>query len=363
MPKRINLYGTIVSSDDAWFYEWFEMDHTTPRMITDQLTQANGDDVELYINSPGGDVWAGSDIYTALREYSGNVIAKVVMAASAASVAMCGAKTVMISPTGFVMVHRASTSVWGNKNNFEQVSQMLSSVDEGMANAYEHKTGKSREELLTLMDSETYLNAQQAIQNGFADEIMFDQTEKVTASAIAPVFSSEVMNKIKSKLIRENLLPGSSPTASIEPQKPASDNKTVIENREELKIMDKNELKEKHPDLFAQVTSEAQAAERERVTALQAYAKAPGAEQFVSDAITNGGTVQDVAVKVMEASMKRAGQEATNRKLDAEESGVDDVEAIEAKTPDAEKEEKKASAVSNMVAMAQKMKPKNGGRK
>lgn len=359
MPKRINLYGNIVASDDAWFYEWFEMDHTTPRMITDQLTQANGDDVEIYINSPGGDVWAGSAIYTALREYSGNVTANVVLAASAASVAMCGAKTVMISPTGCVMVHRASTSIWGNKNNFDQVSQMLSSIDEGMANAYEHKTGKSREELLTLMDSETYLNAQQAIENGFADEIMFNQTEKVTASALTPVFSSEVMNKIKSKLIREKLLPGA-PAASIESEEAASI-EAKTKNKEEPKSMDMNEMKEKHPDLYAQITNEAQAAERSRIAALQEFATAPGASAFINEAIANGETVQDVAMKVMEASMKRAGHEAANRTLDAKESGVDDVVATEAKTPDADKEEKKTNAVVNMVALAQNM--KRGGRK
>lgn len=223
MPKRINLYGTIVANDDAWFYEWFEMDHVTPRMISDQLTQANGEDVELYINSPGGDAWVGSEIYTALREYPGNVTAKVVsIAASAASVAMCGATKVMISPTAQIMVHRSATSAWGNKNTFDQKTQMLDSVDEGMVNAYQHKTGKSREEILAWMDGETFLNAQQAIENGFADEIMFNQVEKVAASAAAPLFSSEVLNKIKSKLIRENILPGAAPAASIRSQNPAS---------------------------------------------------------------------------------------------------------------------------------------------
>lgn len=360
MPKRINLYGTIVASDDSWFYEWFEMDHTTPRMISDQLTQANGDDVELYINSPGGDVWAGSEIYTALREYSGNVTAKVVsIAASAASVAMCGAKKVMISPTAQIMVHRSATGTWGNKNILDQASQMLNSVDEGMVNAYEHKTGKSREEILAWMDGETFLNAQQAIENGFADEIMFNQVEKVTASAAAPLFSSEVMNKIKSKLIRENILPGAAPAASITPHNHAF--KVGSEKKEETKTMNMTEFKEQHPDLFAQVTSEIQTAERTRIADLQAYASAPGASEFINEAIANGNTVQDVAMKVFEASMKRAGQEAQNRKLDAEESNVDDVVAIEAKTPDAVKEEKKANTVANMVAMAQNMR-KNGGR-
>lgn len=361
MPKRINFYGTVVPNDDAWFYEWFEMDYVSPRLINEQLREANGDDVELYINSGGGEVWAGSEIYTALREYSGNVTAKVVgVAASAASVAMCGAKTVMMSPTAQIMVHRSLTVASGNKNVFDQASQMLNSVDEGMLNAYEHKTGKDRAELLALMDGETFFNAQEAVTHGFADEIMFAQTEKVVASASAPVFSNEIINKIKSKLIRENMLPGGAPVAASSPENPSP--KAKNENEEDAKPMDMNELKEKYPDLYAQITNEAQAAERARISALQAFATAPGAAQFINEAITNGETVQDVAVKVMEASMKRAGQEATNRKLDAEESGVDDVEAIEAKTPDAAKEEKKANAVASMIAMAQKIKSKNGGR-
>lgn len=126
--------------------------------------------------------------------------------------------------------------------------------------------------------------------------------------------------------------------------------------------MDINELKEKHPELVDQIENEAQTAERSRIAALQAYATAPGAAAFINEAITNGETVQDVAVKVMEASMKRNGQEATNRALDAKESGVDDVATLEAKTPETAKEEKKGDAVANMVAMAQNIK-KNGGRK
>ncbi|WP_339271404.1 head maturation protease, ClpP-related [Paenibacillus sp. FSL K6-1330] len=361
MPKRINFYGIVVSNDDAWLYEWFEMDHVSPRLINEQLNEANGEDVEMYINSGGGDVWAGSEIYTALREYPGNITAKVVgVAASAASVAMCGAKTVMMSPTAQIMVHRSATVAAGNKNALDQASQMLNSVDEGMLNAYEHKTGKERTELLALMDGETFFNAQEAIAHGFADEIMFAQTEKVAASLSTPLFSSEVMNKIKSKLIRENMLPGAAPAASIKTG-PAS--KVGIENKEEPKIMDMNELKENHPDLYAQITNETQAAERERVAALTSLAeKSPGSTELVKAAIANGDTPGDLAIKIVEASQARITQEAKNRKLDAEESNVDKVEAIEAKTPESLKEEKKAGAVANMVAMAQNMKM-NGGRK
>jgi ATP-dependent protease ClpP protease subunit len=362
MPKRINFYGTVVSNNDAWLYEWFEMDHVSPRSIEEQLNQANGEDVEIYINSGGGDVWAGSEIYTALREYSGGTTAKVVgVAASAASVAMCGAKTVMVSPTSQVMVHRSATVAEGNKNAFDQASQMLNSVDEGILNAYEHKTGKDRAELLALMDGETFFNAQEAIAHGFADEVMFAQTEKVAASISAPLFSNEVMNKIKSKLIRENMLPGAVSVATNKLDIPIPE--VGSENKEEPKIMDINELKEKYPDLHAQITNEAQVSERERISALQAFADAPGAADFVKEAITNGSTVADVAVKVMEASMKRNSQEGLDRKADADGSGVNEVLNLATKTENETKEERTEAAVTNMIGLVQELTQKKGGKK
>lgn len=363
MPKRINFYGTVVSNDDAWFYEWFEMEHVSPRLINEQLKEADGEDVEMYINSGGGDVWAGSEIYTALREYSGNTTAKVVgVAASAASVAMCGAKTVMMSPTAQVMVHRSATVAAGNKNRLDQASQMLNSVDEGMLNAYEHKTGKDRNELLALMDGETFFNAQEAIAHGFADEVMFAQTEKVVASISAPQFSTEIMNKIKSKLIKANLAPGDM-GKKLNPEPVANATTNTQPPKEEEPKMDFNELKEQHPELFAQITNEAQTAERTRIASLQAIASAPGAASFINEAIANGETAADVAMKMVQASIGRNNQEGINRAEDSQDSNVNLVNAQEAKTPDAMKEENKEAAVNSMVAMAQNMKNKKGGRK
>jgi len=366
MAIRINLYGTIVASEDAWIYEYFEMDHTTPRQINEQLAQANGDDVEIYVNSPGGDVWAGSEIYSSLREYAGNTIAKVIsLAASAASVAICGAKRVLISPTAQIMVHRASTGAWGNKNDLDQASQMVNSIDEGMVNAYEYKTGKTRDELFAWMDAETFMNAQQAVENGFADEVMFGKVEKVAAVAVAPLFSNEVLSKVKSKLMKENRFP---PTAVItdtpEPTGKPSAVKAENNNKEELKTMDITELKEKHPELFAQVTGDAQSAERTRVAAITSLAeKTPGSAELVKAAIANGETAGELAIKIVEASQLRIATAAKDRELDVKESGVDTVESLEAKTPEAVKEEDAEAAVASMIAMAQNMKPKNGGRR
>ncbi|KAA8750106.1 head maturation protease, ClpP-related [Paenibacillus sp. UASWS1643] len=364
MAIRINMFGAIISNDDAWLYEWFDMDHVTPRSVSKQLEQAAGQDVEVYINSPGGDVWAGSEIYTALREYTGKTVAKVVgVAASAASVGMCGADTVLMSPTAQVMIHRALSVARGNKDQMDQAGQMLDSVDEGIINAYEQKTGKSREEIMGLMKKETFFNAQEAVANGLADEVMFAQTEKVAASFAAPLFSNEVMDKIKNKLIQAKLTPADIKNMVSEQQeKPTTiQPEKTPENKEEPKKMDMNQFKAEHPDLFAQISNDAEKAERDRVVALQAYAKHPGAESFVNEAIANGGDVASVALKFMEASMKRNGAELQNRKDDAKDSGAEGVENLEAKNDDQKKKEEKDAVTARMAAKAAAF--KNGGRK
>ncbi|MGG4090556.1 head maturation protease, ClpP-related [Paenibacillus lautus] len=363
MPKKLKLNGPVISDDEKWIYDWFEIPTISPGVVSDFLDEANGEEVELLINSGGGLVDSGSEIYTMLKSYaehhSVDVTSKITaLAGSSASVIAMGGTRVLMSPTAQIMIHNSSTIAWGDKNSMDGASEMLKNTDEAIANAYMLKTGMDRDELLAMMNKVTWMNAQQAVELGFADEIMFAEKVAVTNNAAAGhLLPPEVIEKMRNQYSEHKQPPKAAANAPTTPEPPAP-----IKNKEEPKIMDMNELKEKHPDLYAQITNEAQTAERTRIAALQAYATAPGAAEFINEAITNGGTVQDVAVKVMEASMKRAGQEATNRKLDAEESNVDKVEAIEAKTPESLKEEKKAGAVANMVAMAQNMKM-NGGRK
>lgn len=364
MPKKLKLNGTVISDDEKWIYDWFDISTISPGAVSDFLDEANGEEIELLINSGGGLVDSGSEIYTMLKDYaeshSVNVTGKITaLAGSAASVIAMGCSRVLMSPTAQIMIHNSSTVAWGDRNSMDDASEMLKNTDEAIANAYVLKTGMNRDELLAMMNKETWLNAQQAVEFGFADEIMF--TEKVVVTnnvALGQVLPPEVIEKMRNQYSEHKKPSKAVSTVTLTTEPP-----TPIENKEEPKNMDMNELKEKHPDLYAQIKNEAQTAERERIAALQAFAAAPGAATFINEAITNGETVQDVAVKVMEASLKRAGQEATNRELDVQESGVDDVATIEAKTPDAVKEEKKAGTVASMVAMAQNMKSRNGGRK
>ena len=138
----------------------------------------------MEVNSNGGLVTVGSEIYTALKSYSGNVTVEVTgMAASAASVAIMGADKVLISPTAQIMIHKALYGyVSGNSDDLDKASNALKSSDRAIVNAYVAKTGLSEEEILDMMRNETYMSASEAVEKGFADEVMsFDDVGAVAS--------------------------------------------------------------------------------------------------------------------------------------------------------------------------------------
>ncbi len=174
---RIEIRGVIVPDDDLWIYEWFDMTATSPQTVRDALKTAAGDDVVVVINSTGGDVQAGQEMYTALRSYEGNVTIQVFsLAASAASVvAMAGPSE--ISPVAQLMIHNVSCRAAGDHRDMEHTAQVLANANEALAAAYVAKTGKSKEDILALMAEETWFTAEQAVQEGFIDRIMFAETQ------------------------------------------------------------------------------------------------------------------------------------------------------------------------------------------
>lgn len=174
---QIDIRGVIVPDDDQWIYDWFEITATSPQTVRDALKNAAGDDVVVVINSNGGDVQAGQEMYTALRSYEGNVTIRVYsLAASAASVvAMAG--TSEISPVAQLMIHNVSCKAVGDHRDMEHTAQVLVNANEALAAAYVAKTGKSKEDILALMAEETWFTAEQAVQEGFIDRIMFAETQ------------------------------------------------------------------------------------------------------------------------------------------------------------------------------------------
>lgn len=201
--KKMKINGPIISNDALWFYEWLEMDGTAPKNIIDQLPET-GEDVELTINSYGGLVDAGNEIYTALKNYPGKVIANVVVAGSAASIIAMAADVVKISPVGQIMIHNVSMGADGDYHDMDKASEILKKANESLANAYVLKTGKTREEILKLMDKETWLTADEAKEQGFADEIMFEEERMaMVASFRNDIIPTKIIDEFK-KLRLEN---------------------------------------------------------------------------------------------------------------------------------------------------------------
>ncbi len=195
---RINVYGVIIPNDYKWFYDYFEEDSTCPKDVTKALEDSNGEEVEVYINSPGGVIDAGSEIYTALREYKGDIKIKIVgQACSAASIiAMAG--HCEMSPTALMMVHCVSTRASGNHSDMEHTAEVLRTADDALSNAYMAKSGMSKEEVLAMMEKETWLTAEQAKEKGLIDGIMFEEKEPLLMTASNfELPSEEKMNRIK----------------------------------------------------------------------------------------------------------------------------------------------------------------------
>ncbi|UVJ28296.1 head maturation protease, ClpP-related [Staphylococcus aureus] len=193
---KINVKGAIIPNNDKWIYEMLEMDATSPKDIADSLPDTN-EDIDVIINSGGGDVYSGSEIYTSLKTYPGKVNIKIVgVAASAASVIAMAGDQIEISPTAQIMIHNAWTMAMGDINEMQKTVDMLDSVNRGIANAYINKTGKTEDEILSLMNKETWFNAQDAVEHGFADSKMFDETAPRLVANSGQMLSDDVINRV-----------------------------------------------------------------------------------------------------------------------------------------------------------------------
>lgn len=171
--RTLYLNGTIAEES------WYE-DEVTPKLFKVELVSGTGD-ITVWINSPGGDCVAAAQIYNMLMDYKGNVTVKIDgIAASAASViAMAGTKVIM-SPVSLMMIHNPLTVAIGDSEEMKKAIDMLGEVKESIINAYELKTGLSRAKLSHMMDSETWMNAQKALELGFADGILFQNDDSVS---------------------------------------------------------------------------------------------------------------------------------------------------------------------------------------
>lgn len=205
------LYLNGVISDETWWG-----DEVTPKLFKDELLAGSGN-VTVWINSPGGDVFAAAQIYNMLMDYTGKITVKIDgLAASAASVIAMAGGDVYMSPVSMLMIHNPSTIAIGDSEEMLRAKALLDEIKESIINAYELKSGLSRAKLAHLMDAETWMNANKAIELGFADKVLFTEGEP-SETADSFLFSHmAVTNSLISRLPKQPKPKTGTPIESLE---------------------------------------------------------------------------------------------------------------------------------------------------
>lgn len=204
MKYRVDIRGPMIPNDYKFYYDFFGEDSTCPRDVQKVIDAlVDGDEVEVYINSPGGVIDVGSEIYTLLRNQKNITIYITGEACSAASIVAMAGYCVM-APTALMMVHCVSSGARGNHSDMEHAAEVLRTADRALCTAYMAKTGMTEEEALDMMEHETWLTAAQARERGMVDEIMFEEEEETVPVVAEPLFclpEKEKMEQVK-RMIR-----------------------------------------------------------------------------------------------------------------------------------------------------------------
>ena len=197
---KINIKGPIVSSQQQWIYDYFGIEATSPAKVNKVLDSImTNEDLEIEINSPGGDISAGSEIYTAIRAYNkGNKRANIVGSAFSAGSVVAMACECYMSPTAMMMIHKVSTYAEGNSDDLDKTSNVLRIADQTVANAYIAKSGMDMKSALKMMSEETWFTAQQAKDKGLIDGIMFEDAQPAQLNnSFVNLIPLEIINKMQ----------------------------------------------------------------------------------------------------------------------------------------------------------------------
>lgn len=164
---------TVINMFDVIGYDWWDGGGVTAKWVNDQLRAANGRPVTVNINSPGGDMFEGIAIYNLLANYPAQVTVNVVsLAASAASIIAMAGDEVRMATGSFLMIHNCWVVVIGNQNDLRAAADLCTTFDAALADIYEERVSIKRDEIVAMMNAETFISPKDAIAKGFADAMM-----------------------------------------------------------------------------------------------------------------------------------------------------------------------------------------------
>lgn len=210
----MDLNGAVITNDDAWIYDWLDMDSISPGKVRGFLDEAAGEDVVVNINSGGGDLYSGVNIHDMLQAYGGNVEVHVCgIAASAASVIAMAGKCLM-SPASVMMIHNTACEDYGDRREKVNTAGVLGVHDRAIASLYAQKTGRDISEIARMMDKETYLDAQTALEYGFIDGILTETAAPRVVNSAGGMIPQSAIKELR-ELIKKKAAAEGVPTAQL----------------------------------------------------------------------------------------------------------------------------------------------------
>lgn len=329
------LYGPISSVKSWW------VDTVTPAQFNKEL-DALGDVPEIIvrINSGGGDVFAANAIFTRLKDHAAKITVKIDgWAASAATIIAMAGDTIKIAKNGVFMIHDPAMTVWDTftAEDFEKMADELKVIKQSIVNTYSMKTGREAEEIATLMANESWWTGDEAVENGFCDELMFEEASTVVENSSKVVVNSVPIDISDFKTVPKSLLnsphnPGGLVNSATPINKPTQDKEKEekqMADVENTTINTVDALKAAYPDLCAQIedgaAKAATAAERSRIKEIEDMAGGSYAD-IVNDAkFENPITAAETAMKIIAEQRKQGGEYLDSRNNDAEQSGANNV--------------------------------------
>ena len=318
-PPELLLYGAISSQQ-----RWWE-DRVTPGKFNQELA-ALGEDVPeivVRINSGGGDVFAANAIYTRLKDHSAKITVKIDgWAASAATIIAMAGDTIKIARNGVFMIHDPAMTVWDTfkAEDFEKMAEELKVIKQSIVNTYAMKTGRPEQEISDFMAEEKWWTGDAAVENGFCDELMFEESKTVVENANRIVVNTIPIDISGFKTVPKALLDSKDYPQNNKQEK---EEEKRMEPKDTITTIDA--LKAAYPGLVADIENAAKKEERERIKGIMDMVP-DGYESIAEDAMfQNPVTAEAVAVKIIAEQKKQGGKYLEDRRTDAENSGANGV--------------------------------------
>lgn len=333
---ELRISGDIMDDDWAWIYEWFGIPVASPNAFRKELTKYAGKNITVWIDSCGGSVFAGMGLFNALMEHkkTGAKVKTVVdgKAMSAATLPFMAGDERVMSPGGMFMIHNPLTEAYGYASDFRKAADVLDEVKESIINIYVLNTGMDRVKISQLMDNETYMSAQTAIEEGFATGMLYGENGVANLSNIMNftfdrlAIQNSASNSMKKLL---EVIATQNQAAASQPNQPQPV-ENIIQNKgaeETVEIKNVDELRAAYPELVNQIETTAQNAERARIKGIEAISKNIPQDLVNKAKFEEPKDAKELAFEALQANANLGQTYLENAGKDTQASGVNNVTA------------------------------------